>query len=88
MSVLCAEVDAHISALSSEWLGVLKSMCCTSAHGLGFDDLHGAVNVSELVETDVFSMDRFKTVNCIRVCWHVMQIKILNVFLYDRLFTI
>lgn len=46
LSILCAEVAAHISALNSEWLGVLKALCCTSMHGLGFDDLSGTIDVS------------------------------------------
>ena len=45
LSILCAEVASHIGNLNSEWLGVLKALCCTSMHGLGFDDLQETIDV-------------------------------------------
>ena len=49
LSVLCAEVASHIGVLNSEWLGVLKALCCTSMHGLGFDDLQDTLDVREVL---------------------------------------
>ena len=49
LSVLCAEVASHIRGLNSEWLGVLKALCCTSMHGLGFDDLQETLDVSNMI---------------------------------------
>ena len=48
LSVLCAEVASHIGGLNSEWLGVLKALCCTSLHGLGFDDLQETLDVRNI----------------------------------------
>ena len=41
IGVLCAEVTAHYTRLSSEWLGVLRALCCSSnsSDSQGFVDL-------------------------------------------------
>lgn len=49
--MLCAEVASHVGALNSEWLGVLKALCCTSMHGLGFNDLQETLDVSRNLYT-------------------------------------
>ena len=49
LSILCAEVASHIGNLNSEWLGVLKALCCTSMHGLGFDDLQETIDVRHML---------------------------------------
>lgn len=43
---LCAELTACCTVLSSEWLGVLKALCCSSNHVWGFNDLLCSVDVS------------------------------------------
>ena len=49
ISVLCAELTAHCNALSSEWLGVLKALCCSSNHSnCGFIDVLTQVDVSTI----------------------------------------
>ena len=48
IGVLCAEVTAHHGRLSSEWLGVLRALCCSSNSSSGFVDLLLEVDVSEL----------------------------------------
>ncbi|XP_041119230.1 mediator of RNA polymerase II transcription subunit 12-like protein isoform X13 [Polyodon spathula] len=45
---LCAELTACCTVLSSEWLGVLKALCCSSNHVWGFNDLLCSVDVSDL----------------------------------------
>ena len=46
ISILCAELTACCNALSSEWLGVLKALCCSSNHSSGFIDVLTQVDVS------------------------------------------
>lgn len=46
IGVLCAEVTAHHGRLSSEWLGVLRALCCSSINSSGFVDLLLEVDVS------------------------------------------
>ncbi|KAI8498739.1 Mediator of RNA polymerase II transcription subunit 12-like protein, partial [Branchiostoma belcheri] len=48
ISVLCSELTAFCNSLSSEWLGVLKALCCSSNHGCGFNDLLCSVDVGDL----------------------------------------
>lgn len=48
ISMLCAELTASCSALSGEWLGVLKALCCSSNHGCGFIDVLTQVDVGDL----------------------------------------
>ena len=38
LSILCAELSARCPPLSSDWIGVLKAMCCSSNHTCGFVD--------------------------------------------------
>ncbi|XP_064521712.1 mediator of RNA polymerase II transcription subunit 12-like protein isoform X2 [Pseudopipra pipra] len=45
---LCAELTSCCTLLSSEWLGVLKALCCSSNHVWGFNDLLCSVDVSDL----------------------------------------
>ncbi|NWT84489.1 MD12L protein, partial [Lanius ludovicianus] len=45
---LCAELTASCTVLSSEWLGVVKALCCSSNHVWGFNDLLCTVDVSDL----------------------------------------
>lgn len=48
ISLLCAELTANCGALSAEWLGVLKALCCSSNHACGFIDVLTQVDVSDL----------------------------------------
>lgn len=48
IGVLCAEVTAHHGRLSSEWLGVLRALCCSSNSSSGFVDLLLEVDVGDL----------------------------------------
>ncbi|XP_023221820.1 mediator of RNA polymerase II transcription subunit 12-like protein [Centruroides sculpturatus] len=48
ISVLCAELTANCNALSAEWLGVLRALCCSSNHGCGFIDVLTQVDVGDL----------------------------------------
>ncbi|KAM4821379.1 mediator of RNA polymerase II transcription subunit 12-like protein [Thomomys bottae] len=43
-----SELTACCTALSSEWLGVLKALCCSSNHVWGFNDVLCTVDVSDL----------------------------------------
>ena len=44
LATLCAEMTARCSELSSEWLGVLKALCCSSC--TNFNDVLMEVDVS------------------------------------------
>lgn len=46
ISVLCAELTARCNSLSSEWLGVLQALCCSSNHSCGFIDVLTQIDVS------------------------------------------
>ena len=46
VSILCAELTASCTTLGSEWLGVLKALCCSSNHNCGFIDVLTQVDVS------------------------------------------
>ncbi|CAH3150356.1 unnamed protein product [Pocillopora meandrina] len=48
IGVLCAEVTAHHDKLSSQWLGVLRALCCSSNSSSGFVDLLLEVDVGDL----------------------------------------
>ncbi|XP_018430366.1 PREDICTED: mediator of RNA polymerase II transcription subunit 12-like, partial [Nanorana parkeri] len=49
IAILCAELTGACKDLSSEWLGVLKALCCSSNNGTcGFNDLLCNVDVSDL----------------------------------------
>lgn len=43
-----SELTACCTVLSSEWLGVLKALCCSSNHVWGFNDVLCTVDVSFL----------------------------------------
>lgn len=43
-----SELTACCTVLSSEWLGVLKALCCSSNHVWGFNDVLCTVDVSVL----------------------------------------
>lgn len=43
-----SELTACCTVLSSEWLGVLKALCCSSNHVWGFNDVLCTVDVSDL----------------------------------------
>ena len=46
MTLLCCEATAHVSRLCSEWLGIIKAICCVANAGLGYEDLTSTLNVS------------------------------------------
>jgi len=46
VALMCCEYTAYCSALSAEWLGILKALCCTSIN-CGYSDLLQEVHVSE-----------------------------------------
>ncbi|XP_038050746.1 mediator of RNA polymerase II transcription subunit 12-like protein isoform X3 [Patiria miniata] len=48
LSIMCAELTSCCSALSSEWLGVLKALCCSSNPSCGFNDILCQVDVNDL----------------------------------------
>ena len=50
LATLCAEYTARCNALSADWLGVLKALCCSSNQKCGYYDLLTFVNVSMQVE--------------------------------------
>ncbi|XP_063772126.1 mediator of RNA polymerase II transcription subunit 12-like protein isoform X2 [Pseudophryne corroboree] len=67
ISNLCAELTACCTVLSSEWLGVLKALCCSSNHVWGFNDLLCSVDVSDLSFHD--SLATFVAVLIARHCF-------------------
>ncbi|KAM9316506.1 mediator of RNA polymerase II transcription subunit 12-like protein [Gastrophryne carolinensis] len=67
ISNVCAELTACCTMLSSEWLGVLKALCCSSNHLWGFNDLLCSVDVSDLSFHD--SLATFIAVLIARHCF-------------------
>ena len=56
LSIMCAELTASCSTLSSEWLGVLKALCCSNNHKCGFNDLLCNVDVSLPSSSGVYKL--------------------------------
>ncbi|XP_015794701.1 mediator of RNA polymerase II transcription subunit 12-like protein isoform X2 [Tetranychus urticae] len=48
LSILCAELSSRCPALGSEWLGVLKALCCSYKQNSGFSEVLAQVNVSDI----------------------------------------
>lgn len=48
LSILCAELSSRCPALGSEWLGVLKALCCSYIQNGGFAEVLAQVRVSDL----------------------------------------
>ncbi|XP_040285885.1 mediator of RNA polymerase II transcription subunit 12-like protein [Bufo bufo] len=72
ISNLCAELTACCTILSSEWLGVLKALCCSSNHVWGFNDLLCSVDVSDLSFHD--SLATFVAVLIARYCFSLEDV--------------
>uniref|UniRef100_A0A670IRE9 Mediator complex subunit 12L n=1 Tax=Podarcis muralis TaxID=64176 RepID=A0A670IRE9_PODMU len=69
---LCAELTACCTVLSSEWLGVLKALCCSSNHVWGFNDLLCSVDVSDLSFHD--SLATFVAILIARQCFFLEDV--------------
>ncbi|KAM6258215.1 mediator of RNA polymerase II transcription subunit 12-like protein [Porphyrio hochstetteri] len=69
---LCAELTACCTVLSSEWLGVVKALCCSSNHVWGFNDLLCSVDVSDLSFHD--SLATFIAVLIARQCFSLEDV--------------
>ncbi|XP_048397889.2 mediator of RNA polymerase II transcription subunit 12-like protein isoform X1 [Stegostoma tigrinum] len=69
---LCAELTACCTVLSSEWLGVLKALCCSSNHVWGFNDLLCSVDVSDLSFHD--SLATFIAILIARQCFSLEDV--------------
>ena len=46
ISIYCAQLTAKCNTLTSDWLGVLRSLCCSSNHNSGFIDVLTQIDVS------------------------------------------
>ncbi|XP_017589904.1 PREDICTED: mediator of RNA polymerase II transcription subunit 12-like protein [Corvus brachyrhynchos] len=69
---LCAELTASCTVLSSEWLGVVKALCCSSNHVWGFNDLLCSVDVSDLSFHD--SLATFVAILIARQCFSLEDV--------------
>ncbi|KAJ7402236.1 Mediator of RNA polymerase II transcription subunit 12-like protein [Pitangus sulphuratus] len=69
---LCAELTACCTVLSSEWLGVMKALCCSSNHVWGFNDLLCSVDVSDLSFHD--SLATFTAILIARQCFSLEDV--------------
>ncbi|XP_055579922.1 mediator of RNA polymerase II transcription subunit 12-like protein isoform X1 [Falco biarmicus] len=58
---LCAELTACCTVLSSEWLGVVKALCCSSNHVWGFNDLLCSVDCFSFKVSDLSFHDSLAT---------------------------
>nr|KAG5692294.1 hypothetical protein BaRGS_009504 [Batillaria attramentaria] len=72
ISLLCAELTAHCNALSSDWLGVLKFLCCSSVHSSGFIDVLTQIDVSDLSIHD--SLAVFTAILIARHCFSLQDL--------------
>ncbi|XP_071609028.1 mediator of RNA polymerase II transcription subunit 12-like protein isoform X8 [Heliangelus exortis] len=72
MANLCAELTACCTVLSSEWLGVVKALCCSSNHVWGFNDLLCSVDVSDLSFHD--SLATFIAILIARQCFSLEDV--------------
>uniref|UniRef100_A0A8C6N8Y5 Uncharacterized protein n=1 Tax=Melopsittacus undulatus TaxID=13146 RepID=A0A8C6N8Y5_MELUD len=69
---LCSELTACCTVLSSEWLGVVKALCCSSNHVWGFNDLLCSVDVSDLSFHD--SLATFIAILIARQCFSLEDV--------------
>ncbi|NWU18109.1 MD12L protein, partial [Cephalopterus ornatus] len=69
---LCAELTSCCTVLSSEWLGVVKALCCSSNHVWGFNDLLCSVDVSDLSFHD--SLATFVAILIARQCFSLEDV--------------
>nr|KAF6478103.1 mediator complex subunit 12L [Molossus molossus] len=67
-----SELTACCTALSSEWLGVLKALCCSSNHVWGFNDVLCTVDVSDLSFHD--SLATFIAILIARQCFSLEDV--------------
>ena len=71
LAVLCAELTACCNSLASEWLGVLKALCCSSNHPSGYIDiltqvaLFSLMNCRPLRETSFLDYMRKPIKECV-----------------------
>ena len=52
VALMCSEFTAYCSHLSSDWLGVLKALCCSSVR-FGYTELLSVLDVSSLIVKSV-----------------------------------
>nr|XP_020039413.1 mediator of RNA polymerase II transcription subunit 12-like protein [Castor canadensis] len=69
---LSSELTACCTVLSSEWLGVLKALCCSSNHVWGFNDVLCTVDVSDLSFHD--SLATFIAILIARQCFSLEDV--------------
>lgn len=74
ISILCAELTARYNALSSDWLGVLQSLCCLSNHSCGFIDLLTQCEVSDMSIHNNLAV--FTTILVARHCFSLQDLVI------------
>jgi len=72
IGVLCAEVTAHHGRLSSEWLGVLRALCCSSINSSGFVDLLLEVDVSRFDHVELIPQNDSKNANYILLFYYFL----------------
>ena len=48
VALMCSEFTAYCSHLSSDWLGVLKALCCSSVR-FGYTELLSVLDVSFVI---------------------------------------
>ena len=48
LAILCAELSSRCPPLSTEWISVLKALCCSSNHACGFIDALSTREISDL----------------------------------------
>ncbi|KAK6194758.1 hypothetical protein SNE40_000324 [Patella caerulea] len=71
IAILCAEFTARCNALSSEWLGVLKALCCSSNSSSGFIDVLTQIDVSDMSIHDSLSV--FTAILIARHCFSLQD---------------
>ena len=49
ISVFCAQLTAKCENLTSDWLGLLRSLCCSSNRNCGFVDILTQIDVSCII---------------------------------------
>ncbi|XP_014668472.1 PREDICTED: mediator of RNA polymerase II transcription subunit 12-like protein [Priapulus caudatus] len=66
VAILCAELTACCNALSSEWLGALKALCCSFDNTCGFVEILTEVDVGDAATHDPIAV--FTSVLVARHC--------------------
>lgn len=74
LAILCAELSARCPQLCADWIGLLRSLCCSSNHAFGFMD---ALSSREISDTSIHdNLAIFTSILVARRCFSLQDLVI------------